>query len=83
MPNSGTKPRQFGHLQRLGIEVKEIVAKGFVDLPKLESVNVSLMENLADGAGVARQLLRQPDIAASLPLQFGAYSFSYVWEFVH
>lgn len=68
MPNSGTKPRQFGHLKQLGIQLEEIVIKGFGDLPKLIGVDVSLMENLADGARVARQLLRQPYIAAPLPL---------------
>ena len=63
--------------------MKEIVVKGFGDLPKLVSVNIMLVENLADRARVARQLLRQPYIAAPLPLQFGSYRFSYVREFVH
>ena len=83
MPNSGTKPRQFGHLQQLGIQLEEIEIKGFGDLPKLESINIMLVENLADGTWVARQLLRQPDVAAPLPFQFGSYRFSYVREFVH
>ena len=42
-----------------------------------------LMENLADGAGIARQLLRQPNIAAPLPLQLGPYQFSYVRKLIH
>ena len=42
-----------------------------------------LMENLADGAWIARQLLRQPNIAAPLPLQLGPYPFSDMWKFVH
>ncbi len=42
-----------------------------------------LMENLADGAWIARQLLRQPNIAAPLTLQFGPYLFSDMWKFVH
>ena len=83
MPNSGTKPRQFGHLQQIGIQTKEIKIKGFGDLPKLASVNIMLVENLADGARVARQLLRQPDVAAPLPFQFGPYCFAYVRKFVH
>lgn len=83
MPNSGTKPRQFRHLQRFRIQRKEIVIKSFGDLPKLVSVDVPLVENLADGARVARQLLRQPNIAAPLSLQFVPYPFSYVWKFVH
>lgn len=83
MPNSGTKPRQFGHLQHLGIQMKEIVIKGFGDLPKLAGVDVALLEYLADGPRIARQLLRQPNIAAPLPLQFGPYRFSYVRKFVH
>jgi hypothetical protein len=83
MPNSGTKPRQFGHLQQFGIQLEEIVIKGFGDLPKLIGVDVSLVENLADGARVARQLLRQPYIAAPLPLQLGPYPFSDMWKFVH
>jgi len=49
----------------------------------LEGVDVSLVENLADGARVARQLLRQPYIAAPLPLQFVPYPFSYVRKLVH
>ena len=47
--------------------MEEIEIKGFGDLPKLMGVDVTLMENLADGAWIARQLLRQPDIAAPLP----------------
>lgn len=58
MPNSGTKPRQFGHLQRLGIQLEEIIVKDFGDLPQLVCVDIVLVENLADGARVARQLLR-------------------------
>ena len=83
MPNSGTKPRQFGHLQQVGIQTKEIKIKGFGDLPKLVSVDIMLVENLADRARIARQLLRQPNVAAPLPLQFGPYRISYVWKFVH
>ena len=83
MPNSGTKPRQFGHLQQLGIQLKEIKIKGFGDLPKLVAVDIMLVENLADGARVARQLLRQPYIATPLPFQFGPYRFSYMRKFVH
>ena len=63
--------------------MKEIKIKSFGDLPKLVGVDVTLVENLADGAWVARQLLRQPDIAAPLPLQFGPNRFSNVREFVH
>ena len=83
LPNSGTRYRQFGHLKCLGIELEEIEIQGFGDLPKLVSINVMLLENLADGARVARQLLRKPDVAAPLPFHFGFYSLSYVWEFVH
>ena len=63
--------------------MEEIVIKGFGDLPKLVSVDIMLVENLADGARITRQLLRQPNIAASLPFQFGPYRFSYVRKFVH
>lgn len=83
MPNSGIKPRQFGHLKRFGIQGKEIVIKGFGNLPKLIGVDVPLVEYLANGARVARQLLRQPNIAAPLPLQLGPNPFSDVWKFVH
>ena len=83
MPNPGTKPRQFGHLQQLGIQLEEIIIKGFGNLPKLVSVDIMLVEYLADGARVARQLLGQPNIAAPLSFQFGPYCFSYVRKFVH
>ena len=83
MPNSSIKPRQFGHLKRLGIQLEEIIVKDFGDLPQLVGVDVPLMENLVDGARVARQLLRQPNIAAALPLQLGPYPFSDMWKFVH
>lgn len=63
--------------------MEEIVIKGFGDLPKLAGVDVALLENLANGARIARQLLRQPNIAAPLPFQFGPYRFSYVRKFVH
>ena len=63
--------------------MKEIKIKGFGDLPKLVSVNIMLMEYLADGARVARQLLRQPNVAAPLSLQLSPYCFSYVGEFIH
>ena len=63
--------------------MKEIKIKGFGDLPKLVSVNIMLMEYLADGARIARQLLRQPNVAAPLPFQFGPDRFSYVRQFVH
>ena len=83
MPNSGTKPRQFGHLQQVRIQMKEIKIKGLGDLPKLVGVNIMLVENLANGARIARQLLRQPNVAAPLPFQFGPYCFAYVRKFVH
>ena len=63
--------------------MEEIKFKGFGDLPKLVGVDISLVENLADGARIARQLLRQPNVAAPLSLQFGPYRFSYVGEFIH
>lgn len=57
--------------------------QGLGDLPQLMRVDIPLLENLADGARVARQALRQPNIAAPLPLQFGPDVFPYVWQFVH
>ena len=69
--------------QQLGIHSEETTIQGFGDLPKLAGVDVPLLENLADGARVARQLVRQPDVGAPLPFQFGAYGLAYVREFVH
>lgn len=63
--------------------MEEVEIQSFGDLPKLAGVNVVLVEYLADGARVARQLLRQPYVAAPLPLQFGPNPFPDVWKFVH
>ena len=47
------------------------------------SVNDRFKENFTDSPRVTRQLFRQPRVAASLPVQFGTYKFSYLWIFVH
>ena len=59
------------------------MVQGLGDLPQLMRVDVVFLENLADGARVARQALRQPNIAAPLPFQFSPNVFPYVWQFVH
>ena len=62
---------------------KEIVLKCFRDYKQLVGVNDRFQENFADSPWVTRQLFRQPRVAASLPVQFGTYKFSYLGIFVH
>lgn len=83
MPNSGTKCRQFGHLKRLRVQLEEIEIQNFGDSPKQVGVDIMFVKNLANSARIARQLLRKPKIAASLPFHFRLYCFSYVRKFVH
>ena len=53
-PIQAQNPANLGILQQLGIQVEEIEIQSSGDLPKLVGVDIPLLKNLTDGAGIAR-----------------------------